>query len=227
MLFIAILFAMQSYSQYLPEERFLYNFVVWLYDGSKISFPLEAHPLVTYYDGTIVVSSDEGLVKYPQAQIRKFTIEKVVNYPDHPLDTPFYFIVWFHDSTRISFPLAEHPLLTYFGGNIVVTTSKEQLSYAHTSVRKFTLADESSLPNGDITEISVSEQENLWNLQGNVMYFSNCTPKENVAIYDLIGQIVARYAVSSDGTLQIPLQQLSEGTYIVKTQSITYKFKKK
>ena len=54
-----------------------YNFVVWLHDGGKVSFPLEAHPKVTHSDGTLVVSSEESRVEYAHSSVRKFTIEEV------------------------------------------------------------------------------------------------------------------------------------------------------
>ena len=63
--------------------------------------------------------------------------------------------------------------------------------------------------------------------QGDVMVFSSFTPGEGVAIYDASGRLLQQHAVASDGTLQIPLHSFAKGVYIVKTESITYKFMKK
>ena len=138
----------------------------------------------------------------------------------------YHFVVWLHNGARISFPFVEHPRLTYSDGDIVVTTSQEQLSYPHASVRKFTLADE-DISQGEATEIATAEREAQWKCQGDMMVFSDCTPGERVIIYNATGQQIAQYAIASDGILQIPLSQFVEGMYVVKTESITYKFIKK
>ena len=215
-----------------------YNFVVWLHDGGQVSLPMDEHPVVTYSDGNIVVSTTDSRVEYAHADVRKFTIEEVEEVPDVPTPEPepeptpdptpeFYFVVWLHDGARISFPLAEHPVLTYVDGDIVVTTSQEQLTYAHVDVRKFTLSDEDISYEGEATGIAATDCEAQWQRQGDVMQFSSCTPGERVAIYNATGQVVAQYVISADGTLQIPLSQFGEGMYIVKTESITYKFMKR
>lgn len=136
------------------------------------------------------------------------------------------FVVWLHNGARISFPFAEHPRLTYSDGDIVIATSQEQLSYPHASVRKFTITDE-DISQDETTEIATTEREAYWQRQGDVMAFSDCTPGESVAIYNAKAHLLQEYAISADGTLQIPLHPFAEGLYIVKIGSITYKFIKK
>ena len=148
-------------------------------------------------------------------------------YAQQATSEPKYnFVVWSHDGGRVSLSLDEHPVVTYSDGDIVVTTSQEQLTYAHADVRKFTLADE-DISQDEHTKIEPSERDAQWQRQGDVMLFSACTPGERVSVYNATGQQVAQYAISADGTLQIPLSQFGEGMYIVKTESIAYKFIKK
>ena len=204
-----------------------YHFVVWFHDGGKVAFPLKTHPVVTHSDGILIVSAAESKVEYAHSSVRKFTIEEVEEVPEKPTpDAELYFVVWLHNGARISFPFAEHPRLIYSDGDIVVTTSQGQLSYPHESVRKFTLADE-DISQGEATEISPTEREAQWQRKGDVMVFSACNPGERVIIYNATGQQIAQYAISADGTLQIPLSQFIEGMYFVKSESITYKFMKK
>ena len=139
----------------------------------------------------------------------------------------YSFVVWFHDGGQVSFPFEEHPVLTYSDGDIVVTTSKEQLSYARALVHKFTLTNENIPQGGESTEIATVEREAQWQFQGDAMLLSAYTPGERVAVYSATGLLMAEYVISSEGTLQSPLQQFEEGTYIVKTQSTIYKFLKK
>ena len=224
----AVAFPMLSSARQTGSEP-EYHFVVWLHDGGKVTFPLDAHPVVTHREGMLVVSSRESSVEYAHSSVRKFTIEEVEEVPEEPDPAPeveLYFVVWLHSGARISFPFADHPRLTYSDGDIVVTTSQKQLSYPHASVRKFTLTNE-DISQGETTEIATAEREAQWQRQGNVMAFSACTPGERVIIYNATGQQIAQYSVSVDGTLQIPLSQFVEGMYVVKSESITYKFMKK
>ena len=223
--FVAVLLAHSANAQQAASEL-KYNFVVWLHDGGQVSLPMDEHPVVTYSDGNILVTTIGNRVEYAHTAVRKFTIKEIEEVPDNP--TPdFYFVVWMHSGARISLPLAEHPVLTYSDGDIVVTTSQEQLTYAHVDVRKFTLSDEDISHEGGTTDIEATNREAQWQRQGDVMYFAGCTPGERVTVYNATGQLVTQYVISADGTLQIPLSQFGEGMYIVKTESITYKFMKK
>ena len=139
----------------------------------------------------------------------------------------YSFVVWFHDGGQVSFPFEEHPVLTYSDGDIVITTSKEQLNYARALVHKFTLTNENISQGGESTEIAIVERETQWQFQGDTMLLSAYKPGERVAVYSTTGLLMAEYVISSDGTLRIPLQQFDKGTYIVKTQSTIYKFLKK
>lgn len=234
--FVIVLFSAPLFADDLasaPE----YNFVVWLHDGGKVAFPLDVHPVVTHSDGTLVVSSGENRVEYAHALVRKFTIEEVEVVPEEPTPDPtpepeptpeaeFYFVVWLHNGARISFPFVEHPRFTYSDGDIVITTTKEQLCYPHAEVRKFTLTDE-DISQDETTKITAAEREAQWQHQGDIMVFSDCTPGERVAVYDAEGLLLQEYTIGTDGTLQIPLHPFAKGIYIVKTESITYKFMKK
>lgn len=207
-----------------------YNFVVWLHDGGRVSFPLAEHPVVTHRDGTLVVSAAASRVEYAHASVRKFTIEEVEAVHGEPTPEPtpdpeseLYFVAWFRNVSCISFPFSERPRLTYSDGDIVITTAWEELRYAHADVRKFTLSDE-DLSQGGATEVASTERESRWQRQGDVMVFSDCTPGSRVAVFDASGRLVQQYAVASDGTLAIPLSSFAEGMYVVRTESITYKF---
>lgn len=216
-----LLFASPSLCQSQPSEP-EYSFVVWLHDGGRVSFPLEEHPVVTHSNGTLVVSSAESRVEYAHASVRKFTLEEAVVQPDPEPSVDLYFVAWFHNGERICFPFAERPRLTYSSGDIVITTDAEELRYAHADVRKFTLSDE------DISaEIATTERISRWSQQGDVMTFADCAPGECVSIFDASGRLLQQYVISPDGTLEIPLRPFSGGMYVVKTESITYKFMKR
>ena len=139
--------------------------------------------------------------------------------------TSYSFVVWLHDGGKISLSLEDHPVVTYNNGNIIVTTLWEQLTYPNSSISKFTLTDK-DVWEGEETLITVDECIK-WQYDGNTIFFSDCEPGESVMIYNAAGQLITQYTISSTGILLIPLQQFTDGLYVVKTQSITYKFIKK
>ena len=139
----------------------------------------------------------------------------------------YNFVVWFQDGGKVSFSMDEHPVMIYADGDIVVTTSQEQLTYAHDEIRKFTLSNEEIFHEGGTTNLADDNREVQWQRKGDVIFFSDCTPGELVTIYNATAQQVAQYPISVDGTLQVPMSLFVEGMYIVKTESITYKFIKK
>lgn len=235
--FVALLlFTSSAFSQDSSSEV-EYSFVVWFHDGGQVSFPLKSHPVVTHREGTLVVSADDSEVEYLHSSVRKFTLEEALD--EEPLPNPdpdptpdpepapeLYFVAWFHNGARVSFPFAERPHLTYSEGDIVVATDKEELRYAHADTRKFTLSAE-DISQGETTGIGAFGREVRWHRQGDVMVFSAFTPGKSVSIYDGAGRLLQQHIIGSDGTLQIPLSPLAPGMYVVKTESITYKFMKK
>ena len=58
-----LLYASSVFSQDSPLEA-VYNFVVWLHDGGRVSFPLDSRPVVTHREGILVVSANDSEVKY-------------------------------------------------------------------------------------------------------------------------------------------------------------------
>ena len=141
-------------------------------------------------------------------------------------NTELYFVTWLRNGARICFPLGEHPCLTYSEGDIVISTEREELRYPHELVHKFTFSDEDISQKNETTGVFVGPKAQ-WQCQGDVMIFSYCKPGENVAIYDAVGHLLQQHTTALDGTLQIPLRSFTEGLYIVKTESLTYKFIKK
>ena len=136
---------------------------------------------------------------------------------------PVYsFVVWLHDGGRVSFPLEEHPVVTHRDGMLVVSSNDAVVEYAHSAVHKFTLTDE-EIPAG----IATTELGTRWEQRGETMVFADCTPSERLSIFDASGRLVKQYAIAPDGTLEIPLGLFAEGMYVVKIESLTYKFMKR
>lgn len=51
----------------------LYYFVAWLNDGSRYAYALDQHPVVTYSDGELQLSTSQQQISYPAVEVHKFT----------------------------------------------------------------------------------------------------------------------------------------------------------
>ena len=51
----------------------VYYFVAWLNDGSRYAYALDQHPVVTYSDGELQLSTSQQQITYPATEVRKFT----------------------------------------------------------------------------------------------------------------------------------------------------------
>lgn len=58
---------------YVEEPK--HCFIVWTKDGAKVVYLMKDHPVVTHEDGSLVLTTRNVRVEYPEVQVRKFTLE--------------------------------------------------------------------------------------------------------------------------------------------------------
>lgn len=137
-----------------------------------------------------------------------------------------YLILWTHAGEKMSFPIEEHPVISYEDGLISVKALWSTLTYPHTDVCKFTIGDMESTDETFI-EFSPIIDDAKWNMQDNVIALSSCTPNEMVYVYDINGHLINEYSIGEDGSLRILISDFESGIYVMKMKSINYKFIKK
>ena len=71
------------------------------------------------------------------------------------------------------------------------------------------------------------EAEGSVSRRDDALVFSGCRPGEPVYIYTAGGRVVSQNRIGSDGSLELPLNALRPGLYIVKAGSTNIKFLKK
>ena len=52
----------------------IYYFVAWLNDGSRTAYALGEHPVVTYFNGKLLLTTQQQQVTYAAGDVHKFTI---------------------------------------------------------------------------------------------------------------------------------------------------------
>lgn len=200
----------------LPEDYDIETTLTWSSDNAEVA-RVDNHGTVTACgagEATITVKARNG---------RSASCRVEVPVPH------YYLVVWMHEGGYVTYPLDEHPIITYADEQILVSTPWNSVTYSHAQVRKFTLTDtdtpQDDTPKDDDTVIS-SIGSDLRN-QGDAIVFSACTPGEHVGVYDASGRLLHSYAIGADGNLTLSLSAYGRGVYVVKMKSITYKFIKK
>lgn len=146
------------------------------------------------------------------------TCHVIVPTPEHNL------IVWTYAGETFCYLLSERPKVTQTTSSLVLTTTKTEVEYSKDDVWKFTMQDLSAEAVG-IENIRTDNNE--LTQCDNVVYLSNCRAGTEVRIYSVSGVLYYSQKVSEDGSLEINLNNLNSGVYIISTESITYKIIKR
>ena len=127
------------------------------------------------------------------------------------------------DGQQFSLGFNDKPVVTYNDNELIVKTDKTELRCALTNVAKFTFDDvEDAVINikTDLSKTSISLDENNVSITG---------AKANITVRLLAsdGKQLQSYETDKDGTVTFSISDLSEGTYIVTSDSLTIKILKK
>ena len=130
--------------------------------------------------------------------------------------------VWTKGGGRITYSLSNHPVATYSGTDLVLTTGYLVVNYPLAELQKFTFGTET-----DAVKTVQSELDGRMQTQEGMLFLSGFPAGTPVAIYTLDGRTVATTAISPDGTATLSIHALATGIYVVKTGSVTHKIIKK
>lgn len=117
--------------------------------------------------------------------------------------------------------LEEKPKITFTDTELVITTKAVEIVYALSDMNLLTYE------NGETTGITNLHDDASFKLDGESIVFSKLKAKDIVSLYSINGTLVFKKAVTTDGEYAIPLIDMETGVYIIKVNSLTYKFVKK
>lgn len=141
-------------------------------------------------------------------------------------DIPNVLTIWLANGERNDIKLSEHINVTFEGDKFLVKSATVDVVYDNVDVTKFTLENDGS-EQTDIKQVVNDETHGAMSYDGNAIYLSGLSPNSSVMLYSVSGHVSGSYRCGQDGSLLIPLDGLSGGIHIVKTESITYKIIKK
>lgn len=130
-----------------------------------------------------------------------------------------YIIVTQQDGTKASFELASEPVLTLSDGMLTVTTEAQTLSVPLAEVVNYTFSDQGI----DYTAIDDVKAADAATIAAGKAHFQNLQPGTLVGIYTVDGRQVGSATAAPDGTVNINLNDLGTGIYILTTPTASYK----
>ncbi len=202
-----------------PDDVPALNFVVWIHSGEKVAYLLAEHPVVTTSGDKLILTTRTGVVEYAASVVKKFTFEPI-----------YYFVTWLNDGSRYAYALAEHPVVTYSNGELLLETNAHQVSYSADEVRKFTFSLSDISCDGELppaTGVSSLECQQQFCMQQGDVLFAGCRPGSAISVYTLDGKLLQTVTADANGNARLVTGTYPGGVYIIKTETITHKIIKR
>jgi len=139
---------------------------------------------------------------------------------------PNMMTIWFANGQFTNIKLEDNIKIIVEEDKFIVKSKSIDIEYDAIDVMKFTLESDDSEPSA-IQGITIGKTAGTIGYDGNTIRLSGFTPGNPVQVFNIGGQLKGGYRIGQDGTITIPLDGLSNGIYLVKTESITYKIIKK
>ena len=134
------------------------------------------------------------------------------------------FICWLLNGGTVTWQLSEQPKVELIKGQFVISSTRATVYYAADDVEKFTLdtngaaAIDRLMAGGNSPSVSREDGQ---------LVVSGCRAGESVTVYQASGRESQRLRADGNGRLQLALDALPAGVYIVKSESVTFKIAKK
>lgn len=126
------------------------------------------------------------------------------------------------DGNVTKFDFTEKPVVTYSNNDLVLTTRSTSVQFPIYLLKK--LAFESVWDSETVIE-EVKASNVRYNFRDGSLYIAGGEPGALVSLFNLKGIKVCRYRLDAEGKATIPLQTLSKDVYVVKTGSLSFKFR--
>ena len=220
---LVALFALWLYPAWAQEADALYQLVLQMKTGERTAYLFTERPRFTFDAAADIVHFQTNSVSFDiaHADFDRFLVEPVAK-PD-PLWTLF---VWEASGQILGYAFAEHPVVTFSDEAVTVTTSTTTVYYRRENFVKFTLNDAAvdDITVGITTPPAVEPAAEA--PAPDRLSFDALQAGEHVSVYDSAGRLVTQATADGVGHLRLSMQQLRRGTYIIKSERITFKIQK-
>lgn len=127
------------------------------------------------------------------------------------------------DGQQFSYGFGDKPVITYTESDLVLTTSKTVVEFPLSALSKFTFSD---IEDAVIAVKDNSSKPSL-SLDEYTVCISGAEPNQSVTLLSIDGKVLSTYKTDADGSVKFSIAELSAGTYIINSESLTCKILKK
>ena len=118
------------------------------------------------------------------------------------------------------------PVITFTDTDIVLTTSMGSITYPLANLTKFTFSKK-DLPTTEVEEIEEDVRKVTFSIDEYTINIDGAKADEAVYVIASDGKVLDAYKTDKEGSLSFSIADLPDGTYIIRSEEITFKILKK
>lgn len=135
--------------------------------------------------------------------------------------------IYQQDGQVVAFAFTERPVVSYDGNNLVLTTTKTTVQFPIYQLKKLQFDDDWVNSDDNVaTAIEQKQADVVFGFHEGMLTVSGGDPGAPVTLYNVKGMMVGQWRLDDAGCATIPMQGMGKDVYIVKTQRLTFKFRK-
>ena len=142
--------------------------------------------------------------------------------PDNPSTGGPKLVVWLKSGEKVVYELADAPVTTFSGSQLIIRTNKASIPYERRNVLRYTFED--VVTKG--IELMPGERRVEMNREGDEITFRGLQVGSTARIYAVNGTLVEQRKVTDSQPLTLSLKNRPNGVYIVKAGTETIKVMK-
>ena len=132
-------------------------------------------------------------------------------------------VVWLKSGEKVIYELADVPITTFSGSQLIIRTNKVTIPYERKNVLRYTYED--VVTKG--VELMPGERRVEMNRDGDEITFRGLVVGSTASIYAVNGTLVEQRTVTDKQPLTLSLKNRPNGVYIVKAGTETIKVMKR
>ena len=130
--------------------------------------------------------------------------------------------VWLKSGDKVVYELADVPVTTFSGSQLIIRTNKVTIPYERKDVLRYTYEDVVYLG----IDLQPGERQVQVNREGDEITFRGLPDGTVASVYTVNGTLVGQFKATAGQPLTVSLQNRPHGVYIVKAATETIKLMK-
>jgi hypothetical protein len=205
----------------------VYYLTTWLHNGRRDAYPLSEHPVITYRNNLLQISTQSQTIEYAAVDVRKFTLSDRDESSEAPLllgDVNADGKVNVVDVSSIVGITLNNDF-----SDVADVNADGSVNVVDVSSVVGMILNQTANSDMGVLMVRTNKQRSSLVAMGNmrlkdgVVKFSSCQPSEEVKVFNEHGEPVASYRADAHGSLLVYINDYPAGTYIIKFGTTTHK----